>query len=280
MNFESLETILECMPPANGSSDIQRIQTAHRYKLAKLWNIKEGDRVLEIGCGQGDTTAVLAYLVGEKGFVHGVDIAPPDYGSPITVGASAAYLKKSRLGKQIKIEFEVDILSSKTDFPERSFDVIVLSQCSWYLKSLEELNEILTKVRKWGKQLCYAEWDPRIKTIDQLPHLLATLIQAQYECYKKNSSSNMRTLVTPNDVKSIAKDAGWTLTDEQSISSIELQDAKWEVDMTLNGGKEVDKLNDMPIKFKSLINSELSLLEESIAINELKPLSIYSFIAH
>jgi len=280
MNFESLETILECMPPANGKSDIQRIQTAHRYKLAKLWNIKEGDRVLEIGCGQGDTTAVLAYLVGEEGFVHAVDIAPPDYGSPITVGASAAYLKKSRLGKQIKMEFEVDILSSKTDFPERSFDVIVLSQCSWYLKSLEELNKILTKVRKWGKQLCYAEWDPRIKTIDQLSHLLATLIQAQYECYKKNSSSNMRTLVTPNDVKSIAKNAGWTITDEQSISSIELQDAKWEVDMTLNGGKEVEKLNDMPIKFKSLINSELSLLEESIATNELKPLSIYSFIAH
>lgn len=141
MKLEPLEIILECMPPSDGSSDIQRVQSAHRYKLAKFWNIQEGDRVLEIGCGQGDTTAVLAYLVGEKGFIHGVDIAPPDYGSPITVGASAAYLKNSRLGKQIKMDFGVDILSSETDFPEGSFDIIVLSQCSWYMKSLEELHE-------------------------------------------------------------------------------------------------------------------------------------------
>lgn len=89
----------------------------------------------------------------------------------------------------------------------------------------------------------------------------------------------MRTLVTPNDVKSFAKNAGWTITDEQSIASIKLQDAIWEVDMTLNGGKDVNKLDDMPMKFKSLINSELSLLEESINNNELKPMSIYSFIA-
>ncbi|MBW9235691.1 class I SAM-dependent methyltransferase, partial [Leptospira santarosai] len=60
---------------------IQSIQTQHRLKLAEVWGIKDGKRVLEIGCGQGDTTAVLAYLVGDKGFVHGIDIAPTNYGS-------------------------------------------------------------------------------------------------------------------------------------------------------------------------------------------------------
>lgn len=65
---------------------IQYIQTEHRLKLGLFWGIKEGSRVLEIGCGQGDTTAVLAHLVGENGYVHGVDIAPEDYGAPLTVG--------------------------------------------------------------------------------------------------------------------------------------------------------------------------------------------------
>ncbi len=75
MKLEPLETILECMPQPNQSiSKVQNIQTAHRLKLAEFWEINAGARILEIGCGQGDTTAVLAYMVGEEGFVHGVDI--------------------------------------------------------------------------------------------------------------------------------------------------------------------------------------------------------------
>jgi SAM-dependent methyltransferase len=35
-----------------------------------------GDRVLDIGCGLGDTTVRLASLVGAAGHAHGVDIAP------------------------------------------------------------------------------------------------------------------------------------------------------------------------------------------------------------
>jgi SAM-dependent methyltransferase len=36
-----------------------------------------GDRVLDIGCGFGDTTLRLAGLVGDEGEVVGVDVAPP-----------------------------------------------------------------------------------------------------------------------------------------------------------------------------------------------------------
>ena len=35
----------------------------------------EGDRVLDIGCGLGDTTVRLAELVGAAGHAHGVDVA-------------------------------------------------------------------------------------------------------------------------------------------------------------------------------------------------------------
>ncbi len=36
----------------------------------------EGDRVLDIGCGLGDTTVRLAEMVGPGGHAHGVDVAP------------------------------------------------------------------------------------------------------------------------------------------------------------------------------------------------------------
>ena len=282
MNDETLEIIVKCMLTPNQSiSKVQRIQTAHRLKLAEFWKINAGARILEIGCGQGDTTGVLAYMVGEEGFVHGVDIAPSTYGCPITVGEAAEYLQASTLGQQILMEYEVDVLSPETHFPESSFDIIVLSHCSWYLKSSEELKEILIKIRKWGKRLCFAEWDPRIKTIEQLPHLLATLIQAQYEAYKENSSANIRTLITPNDVKTITQEAGWIITDEKSFSSPDLQDGRWEVGMTLKDSPiQIAKLNHLPVKLKSLIHSELDLLEESAQANTLQPMSSFAFIAH
>lgn len=73
MNNKVVDTIVECMASNKEMSDIQKIQTEHRLKLAEFWNIKEGDRVLEVGCGQGDTTVVLAHVVGEKGFVQGIE---------------------------------------------------------------------------------------------------------------------------------------------------------------------------------------------------------------
>ncbi|MDP4170899.1 MAG: class I SAM-dependent methyltransferase, partial [Bacillota bacterium] len=224
MDHHTIDLIVECMALNKGDSSIQRVQTEHRLKLAEFWGIKKGSRVLEIGCGQGDTTAVLAYLVGEGGSVHGIDIASPHYGSPISLGTAADYLKKSTLGKQIKIDFETDPLSVNVDFPENSFDYIVLSHCSWYFKSIEELTEVLKKARKWGKRLCFAEWDSRIETIDQLPHFLTILIQAQYESFKENSTSNVRTLFTPNQIKQLVGNTGWNIINEVSIFSNELQD--------------------------------------------------------
>jgi len=52
----------------------------HRQRLLTFWGIKPGDRVLEIGGGQGDFTVVLADAVGPEGHVVAVDPAPMDYG--------------------------------------------------------------------------------------------------------------------------------------------------------------------------------------------------------
>lgn len=277
---EIVDEIVGCMALGNENYELQKVQTEHRVKLAKFWGIRDGSRILEIGCGQGDTTAVLARFIGESGFVHGIDIASPNYGAPITVGESAKFLMNSNLGKRIKMEYEIDVLSPEVQFPSQSFDTIVLSHCSWYLKSFEQLNALLQQGRKWGKQLVFAEWDSRISSIGQLPHLLSVLIQAQYECFKQDSSANVRTLFTPYDVRRLAMDTGWNITKETTIIAPEIQDGSWEVRHTLTDWQlELGRTGHMPSKLKSLIASEVDLLDDLVGNNGVTPLSTFAFVA-
>ena len=60
--------------------NIQHSQTLHRLDLLHHCNIPKGSKVLEIGCGQGDSTTVLADAVGKQGSVVAVDPADLDYG--------------------------------------------------------------------------------------------------------------------------------------------------------------------------------------------------------
>ncbi|MGE6257082.1 class I SAM-dependent methyltransferase [Heyndrickxia sporothermodurans] len=280
MNINEIEQIVSCMAGSSVNVEVQRVQTKHRVKLAECWGITKGSKVLEIGCGQGDTTAVLAYFVGDSGLVHGIDIASSNYGAPITLGDSINYLKKSFLGNRVKIEFEKDVLSSNVNFPGNEYDFVVLSHSSWYLKSFEELQEILTKARKWGSKLCFAEWDARVSSAEQLPHFLSILIQAQYECFKSESYANVRTLFTPDDVKMAAEKAGWNVTVEQSINSPELQDGKWEVEETLAAyEEELQMAEGMPDKLKTLIKSEVGLLRAALEKNNIQSLSSFALIA-
>ena len=62
---------------------VQQIQLQHRFDLAKAFGVRKGMRILEIGCGQGDTTVVLADLVGEEGHIVAIDIAKGDYDTKI-----------------------------------------------------------------------------------------------------------------------------------------------------------------------------------------------------
>lgn len=64
---------------------IQQSQTVHRLALLQHWNIPAGSRVLELGCGQGDCTTVIASAVGEQGKVVAVDPANLEYGASCRV---------------------------------------------------------------------------------------------------------------------------------------------------------------------------------------------------
>lgn len=61
------------LPIGHGQTNSQ--PTTVRHLLAHL-DVRPGQRVLDVGCGSGWTTALLAHLVGPDGEVVGVEIVP------------------------------------------------------------------------------------------------------------------------------------------------------------------------------------------------------------
>ncbi|MBQ8378555.1 MAG: methyltransferase domain-containing protein [Oscillospiraceae bacterium] len=268
-----IDSILSVYYKDKVTQEIYKAQSEHRLRLIDFWGIKEGDKVLEIGCGQGDTTVALAVKVGENGFVHGLDIADEDYGSPETIGKARKRILNSDVGKRIKMSFGCDLLNDDIIFDDDEFDVVVLSHCLWYFPDYEILEKILKKVKKYAKRVCIAEWNPLITNTNQLYHLHAAQIQSAVESFIENSDSNIQTMFYPNDIKTAVVSAGFKISDTSSIYSDDVYDAKWEVDMTLSAyPKKINRNENIPDRLKELLLSQIQAMREA---KEIKPMASY-----
>ncbi|MBV9786553.1 MAG: methyltransferase domain-containing protein [Chloroflexi bacterium] len=273
------EQIAGLMAVSAQSSAIQITQTEYRLQLVDRWQIPHGARVLEVGCGQGDMTAVLAHAVGESGHVTAVDIADPDYGAPVTVGASAQHLLESPLGSRIDFHFRYDVLDPANTFAPDSFDYVVLAHCSWYFASIEQLDAVLQRVRPWARQLCFAEWDLQTQALEQTPHLLAILVQGQIEAFKANSEANIRSPFSRQRFKALLEETGWNVASESTMDTAALQDADWEISWCLESSLSEAETMDVSPKFKELLRSQVDVLRLSAQPRGNRPLPAYALKA-
>lgn len=271
-----IENILSYLLLDEDSLAIQRIQTQHRLNLADFWHISDGQKILEIGCGQGDTTAVLADLVGPSGEVVAIDIASPDYGSPYTLGEATQVIKESAIGSRINFLLETDILQPEVSFPENYFDKIVLSHCSWYFKDHHQFEELIEKIKPYTKEICYAEWSIEVSEPEQLAHLYAVLVQNHYQIFSENAEANVRTLITPTDLAGIMRKQELALSTETALNDPDLQDASWEISF-VNFHLKTQIIHDEELnqKTKELLLSQISEMNRLAAIR-ITPLNIYA----
>ena len=251
--------------------------------LVGFWAPKSGDRVLEVGCGQGDCTVVLAYAVGMEGQVVAVDIAPPTYGAPVPLGETHKHVLSSGVGKQIEFHTCTNLLDPKWEFPDDYFDLAVFAHCSWYMASLEELEHLFSRMRPWARRLGYAEWHPVPQSISQVPHLAAILLQAHIRSHwPEHGMGNLTSLVTPNQARSLARATGWTILDEQvTDSSRSMEDGEsWELD---NAGLQFEELlgskaDHVPDGARGLMSSEWDLLTMLADQGKRESLPTYMFV--
>jgi len=219
----------------------QIAQTTHRFLLLETWGgIQLGGTVLELGCGQGDCTAVIADRVGDQGSVDAIDPAAVDYGAPFTLAEAQKHLSASRLGPRINW-IQADLTSflsnlASRNTPTQKYDIGILAHCLWYFSSPSQISSTLQLLSTICNKIYVAEWSLSSSSPAAQPHVLATLTQASLECRKPQSDSNVRTVVSPDAIKKLAQNAGLKLEQEAVIVPNEgLLDGRWEV------GAVVDK---------------------------------------
>jgi SAM-dependent methyltransferase len=266
-------------------ADEQALQLRHRTTLVHIWAPGTRSRVLEVGCGQGETTIVLAAVVGALGQVLAVDNAPAEYGRPVTLGEAHTYIKESSaLGNRIEFLPSLDLLAPQLHFPEQTFDLAVFSHSSWYLSSRRELYRLFARIRPWAKRLGYAEWDVRPQHLHQLPHLLSTVLQAQmHRIAPQLSTANIRSLILPADARLLAKDAGWTIKEEISVdTSTPLGYGKsWEIQKALEMAEQLTVSDDVILSagVRGKLLSMRRLLRRISNETRNMSLSTYAFLA-
>jgi len=72
-DIKQLAEINEAMPIGHGQTISQPLTVAFMFEQLQP---KPGENILDIGSGSGWTTALLAYIVGKKGRVRGIEIIP------------------------------------------------------------------------------------------------------------------------------------------------------------------------------------------------------------
>jgi ubiquinone/menaquinone biosynthesis C-methylase UbiE len=117
-------------------------EQALRQMEVALSSAKDGDTVLEVGCGTGTLTLAVAKRVGAGGEVHGVDIAPEM--------VRVASRKNARAGGPAAFQVgQIDQLP----FPDAMFDVVI---CSFMIFHMPEevrrrgIHEVFRVLRAGG----------------------------------------------------------------------------------------------------------------------------------
>ncbi|KAH0559420.1 hypothetical protein GP486_004067 [Trichoglossum hirsutum] len=221
----------------------QQPQNNHRTNLLNIWSISSNSKIIEIGCGQGDCTDVLARTIGPAGHIDAIDPAPLNYGSPETLGEAQARLSQSHIGPRITWH-QTTPVEFLTSVEEGVYDVAVFCHSIWYFTSPAVILDTLCALKGKAGKLCIAEYALSATEAGAVPHVLAALARASLEAYKIVSEENIRTALAPDAIRRIAKEAGWKLVGEKRIVPEEgLEDGKWETGTVVNRSflEEVEK---------------------------------------
>lgn len=120
---------------------VMKIRGIFRNKKREvlLTGIKEGDIVLDYGCGIGFNTIPAAWIVGEKGKVYALDI------HPLAIKTVEMKIRKKGL-----VNIETILSGLDTGLPDESVDIILLYNVLPIIENQTDLIKELYRVLRSG----------------------------------------------------------------------------------------------------------------------------------
>ncbi|PMD37064.1 hypothetical protein L207DRAFT_515488 [Hyaloscypha variabilis F] len=230
---------LEKRPDPTTSSPSLNSQLEHRLAILDFWSIAPGSRVLELGCGQGDTTIALANAVGPTGHIDAVDPGSPDYGTPPLKDAQG-HILASPIGSRITFH-HATAAGYAESYTGPAYDYIVLAHCIWYFENPTLFPALITALTPHlttnpTTKLCIAEWSLRASSLPGVPHVLTAILRSLIESKRPSpSAANIRAVLSPAQISSaITQNSPLKLVKEAYLQTNQgMQDGFWEVDYTL-----------------------------------------------
>lgn len=145
-----------------------RVKLIDRQEILRRLDIQPGDRVLDLGCGPGLWTQLLADVVGPGGRILGVDF------DRYLLAHARRVTNESHPGHDIEFR-QIDF--SEIGNLEEKFDVVFFSNCFCYLPDPSPLVAHMKGICRQGGRVIGRNWDGDPFMLYPMPVQLLSLVQ-------------------------------------------------------------------------------------------------------
>jgi ubiquinone/menaquinone biosynthesis C-methylase UbiE len=145
----------------DGNPSIQQV----KRQMLDVCPVREGDQVLDVGCGLGHEARRLAERVGPQGRVVGIDVN----------AAMIAEARQRAAGQDLSLAFEVGD-ARHVDFPANTFDLCRIERVLRYLDSPETVVGEMARLARPGGSVLAFDFDSDQTMVDAPDPALARRI--------------------------------------------------------------------------------------------------------
>ena len=108
--------------------------------------LKDGEKILDVGCGTGKQTIPYKKSVGTRGLVIGIDISEELINEA----------KEKAINEKLEIQFMIHDANNRFNFPDDFFDVISCCFAIYYVQDIEKIIIEFKRLLKSGGRLFLA----------------------------------------------------------------------------------------------------------------------------